>query len=314
MMTMMGLAALGLMIMVISMFGTYAACTVSLSKLVWFFWWIVFLMGPFALFGFFCFDFQDFIATWIQHRWSDSNLKHLREVCCQSGTAEFQCRAPVKGGINYTSVDAWCEGTFNQTDGECETIVENAQEQCFSIARAVLTVSGIVSYMDIAMLLTCLYLVDIIVTHPVILKTANDLINWVIASTAVLNIYGGAFLREHKVGKIEGQMKWVGRLFVWSGWINLAFILIGLASARIQTLSDVWATQLFKVLSYVYVIGQVIAVAFLGTGMAFALGLMATLRLSEKLNDKVEVDKLACQGNLKGCSFCDEGKYPKIEW
>ena len=39
-----------------------------------------------------------------------------------------------------------------------------------------------------------------------------------------------------------------------------------------------------QVLSYVYVIGQVIAVAFLGTGMAMALGLMATLRLSEKVN------------------------------
>ena len=116
MMIMMGLSALGLMIMFVSMFGVYAASTVSLSKLVWYFWGIVFLLGPFTLFGFFCFDFKEFIATWIQHRWDDAGLKYLRSVCCKKGTGELQCKAPVKGGINYTSVDAWCEAKFNATN------------------------------------------------------------------------------------------------------------------------------------------------------------------------------------------------------
>jgi len=313
-MVLMGLSVLGLAIMCTSIFGAYAASTVSLSKLVSFFWLIVFLLGPFTLFGFFCFDFQDFIATWIQHRWDDSNLKHLRMACCKKGTAEKQCKAPVKGGINYTSVDAWCEGLFNQTDGECVEILENAQTECFGIARNILTAVGVVSYLDIILLLVCLYLVDVIVTHPVILKTANDLINFIIAATATLNIYGGLFLRGHKVAKIENDMKWVGKLFVWSGWINLAFILIGLMAARIKSMSDVWAAKAFKVASYVYVVGQLTAVGILGTGLAAALVLMAALPFNEELNNKKTVDRLACEGDLKGCSFCDEEKYPAVEW
>ena len=118
---------------------------------------------------------------------------------------------------------------------------------------------------------------------------------------------------EHKVAKIDptegDQIKWLGKMFVWSGWINLAFIAIGLATRRIQTLSDVWAAQAFKVLSYFYIIGQVVAVAFLGTGLAYALALMAAIPLSEAWNDKVSPPTR----RLKG-SFLPRGGEPLVEW
>ena len=57
-MVLLGLSILGLVIMMTSAFGAYAASNVSLSKLVWFFWGIVITLLPFTLFGFFCFDFQ----------------------------------------------------------------------------------------------------------------------------------------------------------------------------------------------------------------------------------------------------------------
>ena len=63
-------------------------------------------------------------------------------------------------------------------------------------------------------------------------------------------------------------------------------------------------------LSYIYVLGQLVAIGFLGTGLSAALVFLARLPFSEKL-DKVQVDRLACDANLKGCSACYDDT---IEW
>lgn len=169
------------------------------------------------------FDFLDYLKSWLKHHWVDSSFRFIREAFCEPGTANAECMAPVNGGLDYTSVDEWCEAMFNST--ACAEITEEAQDDAFSFTGRMLRLQGSVGILNVVQLFYAMAICSFILTKTVIMETMNDVINYLLLIPVAGCLLMGGFLYEHKEYGV--QYGWVPDYFIALGCVQCIIIPLG---------------------------------------------------------------------------------------
>jgi len=175
--TWLGLAIVGLALMVTCIIGIRGAHVVSLELLLIYFWAIVVFIAPLSLGVIACFDFYQYMETYFNHRWELAPFDEVRRLFCPSNTANTKCIAPILGNYpEYNNVNEWCLGLYNATD--CWDIRSVAEARALTWSRNIILAEGIVAIINLAEIAASLFLCYRILTSPVITQSMNDIINY----------------------------------------------------------------------------------------------------------------------------------------
>mmetsp|Transcript_7766 Transcript_7766/g.25489 ORF Transcript_7766/g.25489 Transcript_7766/m.25489 type:complete len:445 (-) Transcript_7766:200-1534(-) len=297
------MAALGLFIALSMSLGIAATATLHLGHLGLFLFLIMTIIPALLLFALVLTDLNFVFRSYIQHHWTSKTLNVLRRHACERSW-RHRCRAPIRvEGKNLSSVTEWCLVRFQKTD--CESLRRQGVKRAWDLVRWTTAFLAAIAWTEAAMLVWCVRLVCIIVTVPIILDSAPRFYVYVLVPLAVACVFVGIDFRRHPAAKVEDDVRTIGNLFVATGVIMAVAVVVGRLAAFTRS-AKLLLVFVFKVL-VVLVLCAVIA--------SFALISFFTLGTKLKTStSREDIDELACDIDLFGCSGCQKDPPECKEW
>ena len=287
------MAALGLFIAFSMALGIAATATLHLGHLGLFLWLILCIIPALLLFALVLTDLNNVFRSYIHHNWTSKSLNVLRRHVCERSWRN-RCRAPIRAPKGFSSVTEWCRATFNgKTD--CVQLRKRGIDEAWDLVRWTAGSLAAVAWAVSAMLIWCVRLVCIIVTVPIILNSAPRFYIYVLVPIAVATIFVGVDFRSHAAVRVASEVRTIGHVFIGSGVVMSVSVVVGRVAAMTRNAK----------LMFLFIITVVSVLVICVVIASFALTSFITLK--EKLQsekDRRDLDKLACDINLYGCSGC----------
>ena len=258
-----GLSFLGTTLMIVCIVGMRGAYLVSLDLLLTYFWGIIVFVGPLLLGVVACMDFYTYMTVWFTHQWELPNFWGIHDIFCGKyssfdETAEqgiLKCRAPLQG------TEAWCIENFDG-DTNCSEVRENAIAEAVLWGENLTLVQGIVCIADLVLIGWCLFLCYRIMKEQVIVKSMNDVINYLlllpIAACAGLSYYMW-WLRDYDVDNL--QYSWIAEGFAYIAGMQAIALPLGIIAGKMKSRSAL----------SVYIILVICIIGALSTNGAYAI-------------------------------------------
>jgi hypothetical protein len=243
----MGLSIVGVSLVVVSFTGIRAADTESLDLLLAYFWGIIIFVAPLLLGMFACFNFFFFLRTWFLHVWALPTFATIREYCCEPGTANRECLAPIVDInlllgtvddilIDYTNstynVTAWCITKYNST--QCTRIRDRAIDRAVEYGEAMITAQCSLGVAGLIVIAISIYMSYKMLTSLVITQSMNDMINYLlvlpIAGTIGLAVYFWWMLADDLL-----STNWLPYLYLSLGLAQLVVLPMGISAGRMKS-------------------------------------------------------------------------------
>ncbi|GMH91695.1 hypothetical protein TrVE_jg10801 [Triparma verrucosa] len=272
-------------------------------------WWFFNYLAPFlAFFSLSSFDFENTIGLWSEKFWPSSSYLWVRQLFCESDTAETLCKVPTNiyagGG---SDVDAWCLSNYNSTSCYSINVSGLNNMKIFSLVLSItlltfglfLLVCFVLIIMSLRQLIGTEFITAINLAHA---ETLGWLIIPVIPSlTAGLLLYLNV-----SVWLLESQLVYVF-FFIYAGFTFLSSVmglLITHKSANTSTQIR-WKLITIKIFMSSSVLSAASAVNILVFGVVFWLDVSSTA-----ISESTKVD-IACSfdysSSCTGCpQTCDE--------
>jgi hypothetical protein len=287
-----GLSLAGLGMSILCVLGMRGAHLVSLELLLFYFWGVTFFVSPLILATVICFDFYVYLSTYFTHNWESAEFYQVRKYFCIDGTADNKCIAPIYGGPDYESLDAWCLTLYNATD--CGAIQEKALAEALAFAEDLVIVEGSVGILNCFQICLSIYLCFVILTREVIFQSMNAKVNLLliqpILACAVV-AYVLWILRDLNV-----PMYWIPPCFLSLTIIQSLQVPVGIFG---------WRWKSYKMLSLAIFLLSVTLALMAVCGIAclvFAVFVKNVLLIE---TPRSEAENIACAFELTGCCCCD---------
>lgn len=290
------LAALGLFIAVSMAQGITATVNLHLGQMGVFLFAVLFIIPALLLFALVMTDLQFVFSSYLRHRWDTNALRLLREETC-ARSPHRRCAAPV------LEATKWCVDKFGQTD--CGKLRKDGIKQAWKLVRGMAGILAAMAWVEAAMLFWCVRLVAIIVTVPIIMRSAMRFYIYVLLPLAVVAVFIGREFETHPAVKIEDDVARIGSLFISAGVTMLVAMVVGRLSAHVRSAGGM--------ATFVVLVLTVIVLCAVITFYALTLFVIMPDRLDNKGSGRPnDLDELACELDLHGCSNCTFTKCP--EW
>mmetsp|Transcript_89016 Transcript_89016/g.172439 ORF Transcript_89016/g.172439 Transcript_89016/m.172439 type:complete len:445 (+) Transcript_89016:115-1449(+) len=312
-----------------STFGLVAAKRVSMDQLITYFAFVIVLVAPILLFTLMTFAYQTVFRAWLRHRWSTQSLDEVRRFFCEpKSTWDTLCRAgpldmpeswtdrdavltsptgaeltPAQRGNSF-GVNEWCQWNFASL--ECQGIFQAALKYTTEWARFWLRASGVVSLLNMILLMINLTIVNRIVTPSIIMKYMSTKVNamLILPGTGVLILgldLAGRLLSTDTTEKgtdfrvLDPNIVIIGYLNFFTGLLILTTFLIGLNRERLGN----------KRCLHTYMLLLSVALALLVAAGSWCLVISFTIADTLE-KEEWEGGSFACRANLYGCSNCED--------
>ena len=292
------MAALGLFVVLSMSLGIAATATLHLGHLSLFLFLIMTIIPALCLFALVLTDLNFVFRSYIQHHWTTKALNLLRQHACKRSW-RHRCRAPIRPDEPYGSITEWCKAKFNKDD--CADLRNDGIQKAWDLVRVTTTFLGAIAWTEAVMLIWCVRLVCIIVTVPIILDSAPRFYIYVLVPIAVAHVFVGIDFRSHAAATVTDEIRTIGTIFVTTGITMAVAVILGRIAAVTRSAS----------LLLVF-IAKVCAVLVLCVVVA-SLALTAFITLRQDLRSE-NLDKLACDIGLFGCSGCNLEPEECREW
>ncbi len=298
-----GLSFMGVMLTIVCIIGMRGAHLVSLDLLLTYFWGITVFIGPLMLGIVACMDFYTYMSVWFRHTWELPPFQGLHPLFCvkyANGDPDAipKCKAPLVG------TDAWCMREFDGATN-CKQIRENAIQEAVLWSENITLIQGIICISDIVLIGWCLFLCYRIMREQVIVKSMNDVINYLlllpIAACTGMAYYMW-WLREFDVEDLQYSL--IADIFAYVSGAQFFVLPLGIIAGKFKS----------RVALGVYIFLVILIIGALGTNGAFALTFSGILEGGLVEIPARVTDLLACGKQLTGCSGCDNTKPTCPEW
>jgi len=272
----------------------------SFEMLLLYFWGVTMFFGPLIMSAVAGFDFYLFLKIWIKHSWVTAMFSEFRRAFCEPGTADGQCAAPLRGGIEFNNVTHWCMANFDgQTD--CQAIRDAAETDALDISRTLILIQGSVGITNCVQIGLSMYLCYHILSAQVITKSMNDTMNYLL----MLPIFSMAGMTWYTwwMRDLAWDLYWVPEAFLLLCLLQIIQVPLGIAGGRLKAP---------KILLGCIVLISIIlcALALLGVMMI----LYAISWQGGVLVERSQLDDIACINAFNGCCCCDQSTDQCPEW
>ncbi|CAM9337449.1 unnamed protein product [Ascophyllum nodosum] len=283
--TSVALAIMGCFQTLVAIVGIVAADKVSLHMMVGYFWLTSLVIGSMFMWSIAALDFHFNFRMWLDHHWDDAALISVRDRLCTNGTANNECAVPM-AGFPLGSQEAWCEEKFDSD--RCTDIKEEAVDKAVQFLSFYMNVAGGLSLSSVVEMLVSLVLTVRVVTVPIIMRSMQSMINYLMVFPVVGTIVMGYVQSLHRpmlsvLGLVDLHYV-VGALLFAVAWMG-AFA----GHLRHHILMQVYLAGLCVVLCLYMVL--------------ISLALVTWSRLAGGV-DPEEMTRIACEVGLYGCCCC----------
>ncbi|CAM9623518.1 unnamed protein product, partial [Discosporangium mesarthrocarpum] len=183
--TSLALAIMGCFQVLVAVVGIIAADKVSLTLMVAYFWLAALVISSMFIWSVSALEFHSSFESWIRHHWDDDSMADVREVFCSKGTANDHCAVPM-AGFPHGSQDLWCQAEHGSSN--CTAIKEEAVQDAKNVLVVWMTAAGGISLSSLVEMLASLVLTVRVVTVPIIMRSMQSTINYLMIFPVVSTI------------------------------------------------------------------------------------------------------------------------------
>mmetsp|Transcript_13218 Transcript_13218/g.21639 ORF Transcript_13218/g.21639 Transcript_13218/m.21639 type:complete len:429 (-) Transcript_13218:81-1367(-) len=253
-----------------------------------------------------CFSFDSTLTSFVRHGWDDGSADELRVQFCPGGTADRQCRAPVLGGPDFDTVDAWCtagcpyEGraggallcAYNTTG--CEWLVDSAQDDAREWISDMANVTGSLSLFNVTLLIIGATFAIRLLTVQVFMKSMLSVINAESLPFCVMSTLSGTYALHRQY--FVGGLVWVAWMFIAVGAICATLAAIGFYAGH------------FKIRRLLGVYNACVVLVLVVCSVVSVTCWVLTGELDNHFEDMTPADiqDIPCRANFEGCCCCGE--------
>ena len=138
-------------------------------RFMWAFYWLL-PVQIFFMIG--LFDYFNVNEVKMKHWWDDPSMLKPREVYCEDGTANDECKVPIEGGIDYETEELWCQAYYKSD--RCTEIRDSAQDKWIVTTRTFYTANGIWALLLVVVMWTSLNVLQAIITLPIVQRSKES--------------------------------------------------------------------------------------------------------------------------------------------
>jgi len=298
------MAALGLFIAFSMALGIAATATLHLGHLGLFLWLILCIIPLLLLFALVLTDLNFVFRSYIQHNWESNSLNVLRKGVCDRSWRK-RCRAPIRAPPGFSSITDWCRRNFNDRT-DCESLRREGTREAWDIVRFTTVSLAAVAWAEAALLIWCVRLVCIIVTVPIVLDSAPRFYIYVLVPVAVPILFVGIDFRTHASVKVESSVRTIGHLLIAAGVVMAVSVLVGRLAALARSAK--------AMLLFIVHVLAVLVLCVVTTSLSVTSFFTLKEELQSRKDDRDDLDELACEIDLYGCSGCDLDPPQCREW
>ncbi|CAM9197745.1 unnamed protein product [Ectocarpus sp. 12 AP-2014] len=286
--TAVALAIMGCFQTVVAVIGIVAADKVSLHMMVFYFWLVALVIGSMFMWSIAALDFHFNFRVWLDKHWDDPALANVRDRLCANGTASDQCAVP-PAGFPHGSPDLWCQAKYNSD--ECTAIKAEAVDKAMDFLSLFMNVAGGLSVSSVVEMLAALVLTVRVVTIPIIMRSMQSMINYLLVFPVVGAIVMGYVQSLHRpMLEVLGLVD----LHYVVGALLLVVAVMGVLAGHLRhhLLLQVYMAGLGAVLMLYLVL--------------ITLGLVSWARLANGFDpdDPEGLVRIACEVGVHGCCCC----------
>lgn len=296
------MTALGLLIATSMAQGITATVNLHLGHLGIFLFLVLFIIPALILFALVMTDLQVVLKSFIKHRWPSKSLLFLRREACNRSPRK-RCAVP-RVPTNYNTISEMCLDRFNEDD--CAQLRNKGIKKAWDLVRSTAAFLAVIAWTESAMLLWCVRLVCIIVTVPIVMQSAMRFYIYVLVPIGVSVTFVGLQFNNHEAVKLEGNVDYIGDLFVSVGVIMFVAVLVGRFSSHVRSARGM--------ITFIIMVVTIIVLCAVIASYAISLFFQIPPRLRQHNRD--DLDELACKIDLYGCERCGKGEEPERcrEW
>ncbi len=230
-----GLSIVGICLAITAIIGMRGAHLVSLELLLTYFWGIIVFIAPLLLGLFACFNFFLYTRVWFRHAWTLDNFMQVRELFCETDTAENKCKAPINSGVvtssNAFNVTSWCLRRYNATD--CEDIRNSAISKAVQWGVRIIIAQTVVGIFGLLLIAYSIYISYQILTSPVITQSMLDVINYLL--TFPIGGCIGLAAYFWWISSLNINFIWLPQLYLALGLAQIFALPLGIVSGRLKS-------------------------------------------------------------------------------
>lgn len=283
--TAVALALMGCFQTVVAVIGIVAADKVSLHIMVVYFWLVLLVIGSMFMWSIAALDFHSNFRVWLDHHWDNPALANVRERLCRNGTASAECAVPM-AGFPLGSPELWCQAKYDSS--ECLDIKEEAVDEAMDFLSLFMNVAGGLSVSSVVEMIACLVLTVRVVTIPIIMRSLQSMINYLLVFPVVGTIVMGYVQSQYRpMLEVTGMVD----LHYVVGSLLFVVALMGVLAGHLHhhLVLQVYMAGLCAVLSLYIVL--------------ICLASATWVRLLDGF-DESQITRIACEVGVYGCCCC----------
>lgn len=286
--TCVALIVMGFFQTLVAVMGIVAADKVSLHMMVGYFWLVSLVVGSMFMWSIAALDFHSNFKVWLNHHWTDPALTKVRQRLCRNETYDAECIVPISGFPEETP-DDWCKKNYNSTD--CVDIKAEAVDKAFDILSSFMNVAGGLSVSSVLEMLASLVLTVRVVTVPIIMRSMQSTINYLMVFPVVGTIVVGITQSKHR--RMLRVVSLVDLHYVVGALLFLVAVIgVFAGHLRHQLLLQVYISGLCAVLALYVILISLAAVVWANLSEGF---------------DPDDLVLIACEVGVYGCCCCTFG-------
>eukprot|EP00611_Tribonema_gayanum_P004862 TRINITY_DN1409_c0_g1_i1.p1 TRINITY_DN1409_c0_g1~~TRINITY_DN1409_c0_g1_i1.p1 ORF type:complete len:422 (+),score=119.76 TRINITY_DN1409_c0_g1_i1:62-1327(+) len=290
--TWVALAVLSFLQAVAAVVGMVAAAKIRIHAMMAYFWAQSLILLAMILFGIAALDFQQQFAVWMRHHWTDNGMSEVRKTFCQEGTWDNKCTVPITG-YPYATPAAWCQA---EQDGatDCAEIQQKALDAAKNVVRQAMNIAGAVAIVSVAEMIAAMFLTVRLVTVPIIMRSMQSVINYLMLCPVVASIVVGWFMGLND--NLYKHYNMMDELHLFCGVVLLVCAFFGAAAGLTR----------HRRLLQIYIAGLSIVLFFYILLVGLSFYVYATLDDTIAGFSPEEAAKLACDDDFYQCCCCEK--------